>query len=353
MTTNSSKLDEAIKWLFPPGKLYKGIPIVVTTLAALVALFDRFIYPLFPTEFLGANSRNLYLIIIHLILVLTFIISRFNYDLDIKELIKSNPKIFQKFIEVKNITEFKLFSNQALESLEKFIKYWIFTCVIWFIHYLIKLFQLIFITEPEENEHFATVFDLSFNLLNYASTFTLLACYIIITYPTFKKGKFQMPVLFLIWGIVFGSIFLFEIFYRFLNSSSESSNEYILIIFGVIGGVISCIFFSLLIGRLDNKLLNISNFAIGILFLYASIQAFYPLLHFFLNRKNTTSLEGITLSDIDFWIILFALIAKSVLFFVLLIGEKNHRLFIFMVFQCALIKNYEPRRKEVYKLLDF
>ncbi|WP_350293636.1 hypothetical protein [uncultured Croceitalea sp.] len=342
----------SLKKFFPEAGRHFGLPVIATILHHVILLLEA-IDKFTKIDIWEVDYFKL-VVLSNAFLCTCFIIARPPNGLSTKEVLKKFPNIHRRF-QISRKKDFEEYSDRSIQSIDKMISWWTLTCGIWLLYYVFQAFSL-------WNGQIRPVWmDIIFEVFNYASTFTLFACYHILAFSSFNKnGNFNIQRPLLLVGIWF-SVFLFldcSFKYGFLDSLNSSSSEDVNSLYWIassVGGFISAAFFSMLISRFDSKIMHVPAFFIFILFGYAAIQSFYPLLSFIAQYDTNEGKHFFNSTVIIFFrnfIILLSLWGKLILFLLIFWMCRNHRLYMYFIRMNDISKKYPNSRVELYRELE-
>lgn len=335
-------------FLFPRGGRHFSIPVIVTLVAHSLVIATMLEIDIVSTR-INLTTFEL-LSLTNAILCFTFLIARPPREIETHNILRKFPNFHRKF-NIESPELFKEFSDRANQSSEKFITYWSLTCLLWTTYYFVSFGIL---KRPAIHNLWIDIF---FDVFNYASTFSLFACYYILNFPTFKSSRFSITRPLMVIGGIFVLILFFDVTFKHdllgLSSVTESKQMTSMYwIYGCLGGFIASTLFAMLIARLDSKTLQVPVGLIFFLFLYAAIQAFYPLLDFLCKHHIENSKESYlsqnTLQLFRDGLIAFSIWGKLVLFLIVFWIVDKHRLYMYFVRMNDIDKRYPSSRAEIY-----
>jgi hypothetical protein len=216
-------------------------------------------------------------------------------------------------------------------SIKQFYYSWIIIWTIWLIMYLGKLIFFIYksymVIVPDEMFRLSCLFE---NFMNLANSFTMFFIYMVMTISTVKvsaasrnRGQFHIAVILLIFlGM---GCFL-------VDSYSIYVMEYAAVQFyiRVFIGIVATISFMAVLGRLNSSYLDIPQGIIMCLYLYASLQMFYPFIYSDDDYINgILSVVNVKSLNLFFYIISFS--GKILLFMVIRWIIKENRFLFFII----------------------
>jgi DNA-binding winged helix-turn-helix (wHTH) protein len=225
-------------------------------------------------------------------------------------------------------------NQRAFIATQQFRRSWRLLLISWCSLYFALLLSLRFVPAVGNNPSWQwQALQILNTSLNNASIFALVLCYIVLNRPTvvaragrevedlsFKRGLILVGVLGLLEAIL---VAMFE---------SRGRADYAgAVLFGadVLSGVGGGIAMALFVSRLDSRLLSTSGLLPIIpiiLYFYAVIQPFYPLLNWtFPNRAGLPP-------HVDLWILQLAFMLKSVMYIYVTDRFKKRRFLFYMIY---------------------
>jgi hypothetical protein len=182
--------------------------------------------------------------------------------------------------------------------------------------------------------------------LNNASIFALVLCYIVLNRPTVvaRAGREVENLSFKRGLIVVGALGIVEAILVAMFESRGRADYAGAVLFGadVLSGVGGGIAMALFVSRLDSRLLSTSGLLPIIpiiLYFYAVIQPFYPLLNWtFPDRAGLPS-------HVDLWILQLAFMLKSVMYIYVTDRFKKRRFLFYMIHAKRFYEDVETKWK--------
>lgn len=286
-----------VKWLAPCLLLLNIIGIVIAKNAA-------------PSETVVLIAFRMILLFAQAIIILTFAIS-FS---DLKY-----PKDKER-------------SPRATLALEQFYDAWLRLLFYWFFEYLGLTALAPFKSPAWLHELANTVV----NLLNNWPTIALIVCYKILSETTIEEenGTYQKkPLPWRVLTMVLGCLTFVELaFLAERHQINYLNQNWLLLIFPWVSGIVAGTITALVVGRLDSKFINLPWWAMALLYLYAVIQCIWQPMQL----KEPTFDPAIVLN--------LALVFKSLLFLVVLWLFKSGILLFYCQNLGEIVKTILPQR---------
>lgn len=319
-----------------------GTVAVITIIAATSNFFFKY-FSLSKETLLGFNFG------LHFLMTSYVVFKGYNYKLDINDLFSKDQDYHKRFFFVSNKDEFIQYGKRAKIQLNQLLKYWVIICGIWALFYLASgVFEIFDILEKEE-----LLFRGIFNFFNSLETAFFISCYYILTVSSYENEKFKLPRSIILWWIALFTIYIFDLCFK-ISTHHKYLNDYSIAL-DIIGGILSCTFFSLFFARLDSKFLGFNVVPIAILFFYASLQAIFPILNVFKSLisestglKNSFIFKQQIITALEYFYIFgyyFALLSKAILYTFIYTENNKHKLWIY--FMSVAIQS--PKYKECHE----
>lgn len=221
--------------------------------------------------------------------------------------------------------------ERANDSVKEFIRWFKFIWIGWFILYAITVYF--------RYQEFHFVESILLNAANNLTSLFFLFCLLVLNENAVKKKEAYRVKIDPKWFLIFGILIVLEVV---SHSFFPDYHSTIAKAFAVISGLIAMIAMSLLLGRLDSKLIDKLPMSIlAVLYGYAGIQLFLPI---FLeqNQTNQLSLNLIL-------IIYLALFCKIVLLVFIYWMVDTNRLFFYFL---AVFRIHNNINKEWLQIKD-
>jgi len=229
--------------------------------------------------------------------------------------------------------------KRANDSIAEFMKWFKFIWLGWFLLYAVTFcFSLDGFNNLFEEKSVLTIKSVLINTTNNLTSLFFFFCLLVLNEIAIRKNndtyKVQIAPK---WYLFFGLIIVFEIA---LHAVFKDNKEQISTAFAIISGLFAMISMSLLLGRLDSKLIDgLPMTVLVILFGYAGIQLFLPI---FLEEG-----DGIFINLI--WIMYLALFCKIVLLIFIFWMIDTNRLFFYFL---AVYRIHSNINNEWVKIKD-
>lgn len=235
--------------------------------------------------------------------------------------------------------------QRAFIATQQFRRSWRLLLISWCSLYFALLLSLRFVpaagNNPSREWQALQVLNTS---LNNASIFALVLCYIVLNRPTVvaKAGRDVEDLSFKRGLILVGALGLLEATLVALFESRGRADYAGVVLFGadVLSGVGGGIAMALFVSRLDSRLLSTSGLLPIIpiiLYFYAVIQPFYPLLNWtFPDRAGLPP-------HVDLWILQLAFMLKSVMYIYVTDRFKKGRFLFYMIHARRFYEDGETR----------
>ena len=292
---------------------------------------------------------------LHFILTAYIAIKGLDYEIDNSEIVTSYRTNKKPFFFIDKITDLRNYIERAKLHLSKLLRYWVYISIVWAFFYLIKC-----VDETCNNviSNSPFLYRGCFNFFNLLETGFIINCYYILRVNSYPYKKFNLPNVVKIWWFALLIIFAFDIALKWL-SYIDSIHDYSMF-FDIIGGVLSCTFFSLFFARLDSKFLGFPISLIAILFFYACLQAIFPILHTLMSVIENTVYDSpdfkknITQIISNFFVFgyYFALLTKVLIYNLLFKDENKKKILFYFVSMSAQSLKIENLRSQFQKKIN-
>lgn len=333
---------------FPKAGRHYGLPLLIVFITHIF-IFARSIFDFLNIEYVVILTLS------NMALSAVLIIARPPNILNTDDILEKHKNIFKEF-DISNKSTFKTFSKRAIISIKKFLEWWTITCIMWLLYYSLSVIVIAY-----EQSISSVWLDILFEIFNYGSTFSLFACYYILAFPSFKsKDTFDIKNPMILIGLCFMIILIIDCSIKFnfsigIENNSKSDVNSLYWVFSCLSGFVSAAFFSLLISRIDSKIMQVPAITIFLFFIYAAIQSFFPLLDF-IAKYDVNSGEHFFNSDkinrYRNFLIHAAFLSKLLLFYVFLWICRKHRLYTYFIRMNDIQTKYPNSRARIYKDLE-
>lgn len=258
-----------------------------------------------------------------------------------------------------------LFRRMEL-SIRQFYYSWMFIWILWLVMYIIKLVYSIYIFDilrvgsknlyvTEGCKEIFRQMNLFENMLNLINSFALFFIYMVITISTVNVGSLmndrrQMHIGVVVLILIGISCFTFDLFSM---SALESEECYEMYQFGIriFIGVIASMSLMGVFGRLNSSFLDIPQWLMMCLCLYAAIQMLYPLAYTRLyDLPNMQSNSA----NMPFSAILYTIsfVGKVCLFFVIRWIAQRNRFLFFLINKANSMSESDEMLRRFNKIYD-
>ncbi len=238
-------------------------------------------------------------------------------------------------------------NQRAFIATQQFRRSWRLLLISWCSLYFALLLSLRFVPAPGNNPSWQwQALQVLNTSLNNASIFALVLCYIVLNRPTVvaRAGREVENLSFKRGLIVVGALGIVEAILVAMFESRGRADYAGAVLFGadVLSGVGGGIAMALFVSRLDSRLLSTSGLLPIIpiiLYFYAVIQPFYPLLNWtFPDRAGLPP-------HVDLWILQLAFMLKSVMYIYVTDRFKKRRFLFYMIHAKRFYEDVETKWK--------
>jgi hypothetical protein len=236
-------------------------------------------------------------------------------------------------------------NERAFIATQQFRRAWRLLLASWCLLYFALLLSLRFVPAGGNNPSWEwQALQVLNTSLNNASIFALVLCYMVLNRPTVVAvaGREVETLPFKRGLIVVGGLTLLEAILVALFESRGRADYAGAVLFGadVLSGVGGGIAMALFVSRLDSRLLSTSGLlpiVPIILYFYAVIQSFYPLLNWtFPDRAGLPP-------HVDLWIMQLAFMLKSVMYIYVTDRFKKGRFLFYMIYARRFYEHVESK----------
>lgn len=242
-------------------------------------------------EFVYYNYYRIFNILLILYIIISLSKSSFLMSADEKRSKKLHAYVKSQFGENSTLaqnTPVNLY-NRMRSGVAQFYYSWMAVWGIWLILYVLMLVSSVYKFEIARNEGIVDLSTMPFfrieafleNMLNLINSFILLFIYLVITVSTVRVGSLAqnskvMHACICVFILVFAGCFFTDLF-SIMSIVSTDDYQEIQFYLRIVIGLIATISMMAVLGRLNTNFLNIPQWMMLSLYLYASIQMLYPL----------------------------------------------------------------------------
>jgi hypothetical protein len=273
--------------------------------------------------------------------------SLINRDKELTQNQTSKKSELHSLLAINNASTLRTDGGTAILAINRFVSYWKILVFIWLFYYgskTLQSFTEIWLLDLEWFNEFL------FNTLNNLSSFCVLSLYFLLWRPvqSVTNGKWMFSTFhtWIFWVLVALTVLDFGVK---VSNPSEAFEVFYNFSLSVMSGIFAMLSLSLFTGRADSKFLCPNPAVIIVLYLYATVQLFYP----FVNLLEVFHREIFLTHTFVFKLVVlyFALFSKIVLYGFLAWGFARHRMLIALI---RLVNWSEPlgsNRKELEERL--
>lgn len=189
-------------------------------------------------------------------------------------------------------------NNKANSAVLTFKRYWKFTLGLLLIFYGINIFNVAMETYDQNIEIPARIVNTFSNLLDLTSTYTFLGCVLVVYRPKFDGNNFSFPWFFRGIGIVILAVILIDILCDYFFSIQSKLLNNINLICSIFTGLFAGFVIAMFAGRMESRFLKTSFAPIVVLYLYAFLLFFQPIVSDHINGVlSSTSNQTTQITD--------------------------------------------------------
>lgn len=324
----------------------KNIIPFVTFIAATYTILSSIIFPFTHLLIFDAKLALPINFGAHVLLTTYVVIKGVEFEIPFPTVYSKYKELREALFFVDNPDNLDVLSKRATTCLKRFLRFWIYICGVWSIYYIFLLIDKAFQGAVFQNELLSRAY---FNLANTLETGFIMGGYFVLTQETYNRDQFRTPEIVRLWWIILGITAATDLVSKYLSHIGILPD--VSFAFDILGGILTCTFFSLFFARLDSKFIGFNIFLIAFLFFYSSLQAIYPI--FKLSVSNNAELaKQFNLEMIELFLYNIAFVAKAMLFYLLFTKRNKERLFIYFLSISILAPKFKEFHEKWTELIN-